>query len=131
LYRGAKIRIKRTFTDYAQQESIKYIEDDRFYEGYKFSCVIIPVKNIEDEIQSPVKIKVIENRTFKNITFLVKVLIDDARALNFEEVSPDNQYLDLDYFLLYSLRDKLDDQYFPTTSSSPLPFFSFKYIICS
>jgi hypothetical protein len=46
LYRGAKIRIKRTFTDYAQQESIKYIEDDRFYEGYKFSCVIIPVKNI-------------------------------------------------------------------------------------
>ena len=121
LYRGAKIRIKRTFTDYAQQESIKYIEDDRFYEGYKFSCVIIPVKNIEDEIQSPVKIKVIENRTFKNITFLVKVLIDDARALNFEEVSPDNQYLDLDYFLLYSLRDKLDDQYFPTTSSSPLP----------
>ena len=121
LYRGAKIRIKRTFTDYAQQESIKYIEDDRFYDGYKFSCVIIPVKNIEDEIQSPVKIKVIENRTFKNITFLVEVLIDDARALNFEEVSPDNQYIDLDYFLLYSLRDKLDDQYFPTASSVSLP----------
>ena len=121
VFRGAKVRIKRTFTDYAQQESIKYIEDDRFYEGYKFSCVIIPVENIEDEIQAPIKVKIIENRTFKNITFLVEVLIEDARVLNFENVSPDNQYLDLDYFLLYSLRDKLDSQYFSTTPSVWLP----------
>jgi hypothetical protein len=121
LFRGAKVRIKRTFTDYAQQESIKYIEDDRFYDGYKFSCVIIPVQNIKDEIQSPIKIKVLENRTFKNITFLVEVLIEDARVLNFEDISPNNQYLDLDYFLLYSLKDKLDSQYFSTTPSTWLP----------
>lgn len=121
LYRGAKIRIKRTFTDYAQGESIKYIEDDRFYDDYKFSCVIVPVRNIIDEIQVPVKVKVIENRTFKNITFLIEVLIDDSRVLNFEDISPEKQYLDIDYFLLYSLRDKLDSSYFPTTSSTWLP----------
>ncbi len=121
LYRGAKVRIKRTFTDYAQGESIKYIEDDRFYDNYKFSCVIVPIKNIIDEIQPPVKIKVVENRTFKNITFIIEVLIDDARVLDFEDISPSRQYLDLDYFLLYSLRDKLDSQYFSAPVSSYLP----------
>ena len=121
LFRGAKVRIKRTFTDYAQGESIKYIEDDRFYDDYKFSCVIVPVRNIIDEIQTPIKIKVLENRTFKNITFVVEVLIEDARVLNFEDISPENQYLDLDYFLLYSLKDKLDSQYFSTTPTSWLP----------
>lgn len=121
LYRGAKIRIKRTFTDYAQGESINYIEDDRFYDDYKFSCVIVPIRNIIDEIQSPVKVKIVENRTFKNITFVIEVLIDDSRVLNFEDISPEKQYLDLDYFLLYSLKDKLDSSYFPTTSSTWLP----------
>jgi len=119
LYRGAKVRIKRTFTDYTQGENINYIEDDTFYDNYKFSCVIVPVRNIEDEIQVPVRVKVLENRTFKTITFIVEVLIDDARVLNFEESSPDDQYLDLDYFLLYSLRDKLDREYLPV-SSPPL-----------
>ena len=121
LFRGAKVRIKRSFTDYSKGESIKYIEDDRFYDGYKFSCVIVPVENIIDEIQSPVNIKIVENRTFKNITFIVEVLIDDARVLNFENISPDKQYLDLDYFLLYSLKDKLSSGYFsvPVTSSIP------------
>ena len=117
IFRGAKARIKRTFTDYAQGESIKYVNDDRFYENYKFSCVIIPVENIKNEIQAPIKIEIVENRTFKNITFVVKVLIDDMRALNFEEISPDKQYLDLDYFLLYSLKDKLDKQLSPIASS--------------
>jgi hypothetical protein len=86
IYRGAKVRIKRTFTDYAQGESIKYVEDDTFYDDYKFSCVIVPIQNISDEIQIPVKVKIIENRTFKNITFVVEVLIDDARALDFENI---------------------------------------------
>lgn len=116
LYRGAKVRIKRTFTDYAQGESIKYVEDDTFYDDYKFSCVIVPIRNIPEEIQSPVKIKIIENRTFKNITFVVEVLIEDARVLDFENISPEKQYLDLDYFLLYSLKDKLDSQYYPVSS---------------
>jgi hypothetical protein len=117
VFRGAKVRIKRKFVDYAQGESIKYIEDDRFYDNYKFSCVIVPIKNIPDKIQSPVSIKVIENRTFKNITFVVNVLIDDSRVFNFENISPDVQYLDLDYFLLYSLKDKMSSQYYPVSSS--------------
>ncbi len=121
LFRGAKVRIKRTFTDFGQNETVKYLNDDRFYDEYKFSCVIVPVKNIKDEIQSPVRIKVLENRTFKNITFIIEVLMDDARSLNFEDVSPESQYIDLDYFLLYSLKDKITKQYAsaPVTSSLP------------
>jgi hypothetical protein len=121
LYRGAKIRIKRTFIDYSQGESIKYIENDTFYDDYKFSCVVVPIKNVIDKIQPPVKVKILENRTFKNITFVVEVLIEDARTLNFEDISPGGQYLDLDYFLLYSLKDKLDGKYLPATVTSSLP----------
>lgn len=116
LYRGAKVRIKRTFTDYAENESIKFIENDTFYDDYKFSCVIVPIRNILDKIQTPVNVKIIENRTFKNITFVVEVLIEDARVLDFENISPELQDLGLDYFLLYSLKDKLDSQYYPVTS---------------
>jgi len=117
LFKGAKIRIKRSFTDYGQNETVRYLQDDRFYDGYKFSCVIVPIRNIENKIQPPVKIKVLENRTFKNITFLIEVLIEDSRVYNFEEISPDKQYLDLDYFLLYSLKDKLSTLYASTTVS--------------
>jgi len=107
LFRGAKVRVKRNFEDFTDSNTIKYISDDTFYDDYKFSCVIVPVEQIRDQIQPPVKIKIIENRQFKNITFIVEVLMDDVRAYNYEEISPSNQYIDLDYFLLYSLRDKL------------------------
>jgi len=116
LFRGAKVRVKRSYTDFGQNESIKFLTDDRFYDEYKFSCVIVPIKNIKQTIQAPIKLKFIENRTFKNITLIIEVLIDDSRVLNFEEVSPETQYSDLDYFLLYSLRDKLTKQ----TATAPI-----------
>lgn len=119
LYRGAKVRIKRTFTDFTQEQAVKFIENDTFYDDYKFSCVIVPIRNIPEKIQTPVNVKIIENRTFKNITFMIEVYIEDSRLLNFENVSPELQYLDLDYFLLYSLKDKLDSQYYPVTSPPP------------
>lgn len=121
LFRGAKVRIKRTFTDFGQNESVKFLNDDRFYDEYKFSCVIVPVKNVSEEIQAPVKMKFIENRTFKTLTFIIEVLIDDSRVLNFENVSPDSQYLDLDYFLLYSLKDKLTKQFGTVTATPWIP----------
>lgn len=108
LFRGAKVRIKKTFKDYTQGGAIKYLNNDTFYNDYKFSSVIVPVKNIDNEIQVPIKIKVIENRTFKTITFVVEVLIDDQRAIDFDEFSPSEQSIDLDYFLLYSLKDKIE-----------------------
>ena len=118
LFRGARIKIKRTFSDYGQGETVRYLNDDLFYDGYKFSCVITPIENIPEKIQPPIKIKVIENRTFKSITFVLEVLIDDARIYDFEDISPEKQYLDLDYFLLYSLKDKL------SKSSTYAPTFS-------
>ncbi len=121
LFRGAKVRIKRRYTDFGQNENINYLSNDLFYDEYKFSCVIVPVKNITSEIQAPVKLKFIENRTFKNITLVIEVLIDDARVLNFEDVSPESQYPDLDYFLLYSLRDKLTKQFATAPVTSWLP----------
>jgi hypothetical protein len=117
LYRGAKIRIKRPFIDYSQSEFIKYLDDDRFFEDYRFSCVIVPVESVTEKIQPPIKIKILENRTFKNITFIIEVVVDDARLYNFEEISPEQQYLDLDYFLLYSLKDKIKKNFVPTSSA--------------
>lgn len=110
LFRGAKVRIKRAYTDYSQGSQIKYINADTYYDGYKFSCVIVPIKNIIDEIQPPVKIKINENRTFKTITFILEVVIDEQRAVDFDLVSPGGQSIDLDYFLMYSLKDKLEKQ---------------------
>ena len=107
LFRGGNIRIKRNFKDYTDSESIKFLSNDSFYNQYKFSCVIVPIRAIEDQIQPPIKIKVVENRQFKNVTFVLEVLMDDIRTLNYDDVSPGGQYLDLDYFLLYSMKDKL------------------------
>ena len=119
LFRGAKVRIKRNYKDYtATGSQVKPFPNDRFFEDYKFSCVIVPVQNIENEIQSPVSVRVIENRQFKTITFLVEVLIEEGRTLNFEDISPEKQYIDLDYFLLYSLKDKLDKE---SVSSTTIP----------
>lgn len=120
LFRGAKVKIKRNFTDYTQNESVKYLSDDRFYEDYKFSCVIVPVYNKESIIQAPIKIKIWENRQFKNITFILEVLMDDMRAADYE-LPLNQQGIDLDYFLLYSLKDKLTKQTAtaPVTSSLP------------
>lgn len=107
LFRGAKVRIKRAFIDYTQGAQTKYIDTDTYYDGYKFSCVIVPVKNIINEIQPPVKIKINENRTFKTITFILEVVLDEVRAIDFDLASPGEQTIDLDYFLMYSLKDKL------------------------
>lgn len=117
VFRGAKVRIKRKYTDYTQNETTKFLTDDRFYDGYKFSCVLVPI-HYNDKIQDPVKLRVVENRTFKNITLIVEVLVQDSRVLDFEtsNVSYANQYLDLDYFLLYSLKDKLDSRKVTVTS---------------
>jgi hypothetical protein len=117
LFRGAKVRIKRNYKDFSSGDSQeKPLKDDSFFDGYKFSSVIVPVKNIEDEIQAPLIIRVVENTTFKTITFIVEVLIEEGRTLNLEDISPDDQYIDLDYFLLYSLKDKLDKSNVPTSS---------------
>jgi hypothetical protein len=110
LFRGAKIRIKRAFTDYTQDAQTKYIDTDTYYDGYKFSCVIVPIKNIINEIQPPVKIKINENRTFKTITFILEVVLDEVRGFDFDLSSPGEQSIDLDYFLMYSLKDKLTKQ---------------------
>jgi hypothetical protein len=117
LFRGAKVRIKRGYKDYSGNgEDQKYLSDDTFYEGYKFSSVIVPIRNIEEQIQSPINIRIIENSTFKTITFVVEVLVEEGRTLNYDDISPEDQYIDLDYFLLYSLKDKLDKTNVPTTS---------------
>lgn len=123
LFRGAKVRIKRAYTDYSQGSQIKYVDNDTYYDGYKFSCVIVPIKNIVNEIQTPIKIKVNENRTFKTITFIVEVLLDEERAMDFDLTSPGGQSIDLDYFLMYSLKDKLEKQTinYPTLGNADVP----------
>lgn len=116
LFRGARIKFKRKLQNFSGEEGAKFYTDDKFFDGYKFSCVLKVIENIPDKIQSPTKIRIVENRTFKTITFVVEVLIDELRAENLYGGSP-VQMGSLDYFLLYSLTDKLNRS--DVTYSSP------------
>ena len=106
LFRGARIKFKRRLENYTGEEGAKFFADDKFFEGYKFSAVLKVIENIDDKIQSPVKLRIVENQTFKTITFIVEVLIDELRAENLYSGGPASMGA-LDYFLLYSLTDKL------------------------
>jgi len=106
LFRGARVKFKRKLENFTGEQGAKFFTDDKFFDGYKFSCILKVIQNIDDQIQTPTKLRIIENRTFKTITFVAEVLIDELRAENLYDSSP-AQMGALDYFLLYSLTDKL------------------------
>ncbi len=127
LFRGAKTRIKKLFTDYTQGKNRKFTKEDRFFDSYKFSCVIIPIRETAEGIQSPLKIRILENRTFKTITFVVEILFDDARGKYLYGNNGKNKGIDLDYFLLYSLKDKIsnyDELYAVDAAGANVPYFN-------
>lgn len=125
-FRGTKIRIKKLYKDYTENAKIKYIKDNSFYNNYKFTCLLIPVED-NKKIQSPFKIKVIENRTFKTIILILEVVLDDARIQVREGIN-NTKYLDIDYFLLYALKDKIDSNYNITINNIPIELPIYKDI---
>lgn len=117
LFRGVKVKFKRRIENFTGEQGARFFTDDKFFDGYKFSSILKVIDNIPGEIQPPVKFRIIENRTFKTITFIVEVLVDELRNKNIKVGSPEENGV-LDYFLLYSLQDKLSlSDYSPFTQT--------------
>lgn len=118
LFRGVKIIIKERVEDTLSinydVSSIKTKFDTR-YNGYKFSCVLIPHNGIYGGIKrQSVEYEFVENRKNKNITFLIYLKIDDIlNRTNYTDtnnISIVTEYSDfIDRTILYALKSKLID----------------------
>lgn len=110
------------FTTFEQVSNRKYqtffrgvrvnLDSEQFdYAGYKFSAVLNFKKTKYLEKQPPFEIEVIENRDFKNITFLVTIVIDDYKVVPDLGVGkePFGEYLYL--YIMESLKRYDDNKY--------------------
>lgn len=115
LFRGVKVVVKervenQIILDY-DISSIKTKYDTR-YNGYKFSCVLIPHSGEYDGIKrKTIEYEFIENRKFKSITFLIYLKIDDIMCSTYYLDSLNNSSLEITDFIdrtiLYALKSKL------------------------
>lgn len=104
---------------------IKLLSESIDYTGYKFSAVLNFRKTEFLEKQPPFQIEIIENRDFRNITFLVTIIIDDYKVVPNLTKEPFGEYLFL--YVMESLKRYDDNQYefgrlfdFPDTSPAEL-----------
>ena len=115
LFRGVKVIVKervenQIIVDY-DISSIKTKYDTR-YNGYKFSCVLIPHDGTYGGIKrKTIEYEFIENRKFKSITFLIYLKIDDLMCSSNYLDAFNNSTLEIadfiDRTLLYALKSKL------------------------
>jgi len=89
--------------------------NDKQFAGYKFSALL---RTIEDpnpyRPTPPVQYEVIENKTFKTIVFLITIIVEDLKNVEYGELSnvlpqgiQETSNGPIDYFLLYSMEDKI------------------------
>jgi hypothetical protein len=113
-HRGIKIIVKeRSENDIKPNfnlQNIKLIKNNRF-NGYKFSCVLIPHNGAypENKQRKNIEYEFIENRKYKNITLLIYININDK--INESKIDIDGnisieESSFIDYSILYSLRSK-------------------------
>lgn len=80
VFRGTKLILNSTLTDYSD---------------YKFSAILVTRQTDRNVVENPFTIEIIENDTFKNITYVINVILDDYKIIN-------NQGgISLDYLYLY------------------------------
>lgn len=127
-FRGAKIRIKEIVRDTQARElrGVKPPFKDRStkFDGYRFTSILRVMKERRGVLESPVAIQLFENKTFKTITMVIDVLLDDYRALTLEDPSylgsaaspfvsyPDTLDTNIDYMSLYSMKSKREEATF-------------------
>ena len=115
-HRGIKVIVKqRSENDIEPNfnlQSIKFITNNKF-NGYKFSCVLIPHNGVypENQRRRNVEYEFIENRKFKNITFLIYLNINDKLNeskidINGSTLIKESEFID--YTTLYSLNSKFE-----------------------
>ena len=127
LFRGVKIKVLDvvlggTSNIRTINNKPPFIDGSTKFDDYKFSSILTIRKPDQTKIESPINIEVIENKTNKTITFLIELIINDYRIdihdpillqnainssnpLDWAEDKLFNESI-LDYFSLYSLKDK-------------------------
>lgn len=121
-FRGVKVQIKEVIRDTAapQLRAIKppFKQGSTKFDGYKFSCILRVHKETPKVVESPVTINVYNNETFKTVTMVIDLILEDYRTLSLIDLnnmgsiySPEVKYQDLvdistDYITLYSLKSK-------------------------
>jgi len=132
IFRGVKVRIKeRTDSSLQTKQRDQFKTGDKKFNDYKFSCIL---KSIEDpdpySVTSPITFQIHQNDTFKHITFLITVIINDSRFIDPSKLisaisdptgvasidafnttgtwyyNPQGIYGGIDYFGLYSVSNK-------------------------
>jgi hypothetical protein len=116
LFRGVKVVVKERVESQIvvnyDISSIKTKYSNRFND-YKFSCVLIPHSGTYNSIQrKTIEYEFIENRKYKNITFLIYLKIDDIMCSStyYSDLNSSFNTITTDFIdrtLLYALNSKL------------------------
>jgi len=102
-FKGFKITFKDVTDPTVFGEDGKPVakENSTRFEGYKFSCILKPIKeDINDQTQPPVSYKIIEHRDNKFILIVIEVVLGDSDDLSIDPYwkSGSNPILDTDNF---------------------------------
>ena len=121
LFRGVKIVLKKrsNLSNSVADSLDRYVPKYRNYENYKFAAILIPKSENNDEIQEPVKYRIIENQNQKFILFVCEVVMKDYKSLGVGYTGGTGGDPILDYTLLYSVNNKENLRY-PLVSGSRL-----------
>jgi hypothetical protein len=121
LFRGAKIILKKrsNLSNSVADSLDKYVPKYRNYEDYKFAAILRPISEDDDNIQDPVKYRIIENQTQRFILFVCDVVMKDYKSLGVGYTGGTGGDPILDYTLLYSVNNK-EKLVYPMVNGSEL-----------
>lgn len=106
VFRGVRVVLKRRSNVLSPSNIDKYVSNYRGFEDYKFAAVLRVIPEDSSIIQSPVSYEFIENMEQKSVLFICKIVIKDYRAFELGYTGGTGGDPQIDYTLLYSLRDK-------------------------
>lgn len=115
------------FQTFFRGAKIKLFSESIDYSGYKFSAILNFKKTEFLVNRSPFEITVIENRDFKNITFVVDIIIDDYKVVPDLGKEPYGEYMFL--YMMKSLKRYVPSNYlygieFDYPSTAPVELFN-------
>lgn len=105
VFRGVKLKFNERLkeTKLVYDSNVPVVANSNKYEGYKFTAVLfLKEKSNKFAEKSDVNYEYVVNDKFKNITFIIRVSIEDykLKSINF------NQSNSIDYFNLYNLKSQ-------------------------
>jgi hypothetical protein len=121
LFRGIKIILKKrsNLSNGVADSLDRYVPKYRNYEDYKFAAILRPITENNNEIQEPVKYRIIENQNQKFILFVCDIVMEDYKSFGVGYTGGTGGNPILDYTLLYSVNNKENLSY-PLVNGSRL-----------